>query len=59
MEELRGIYRAKQALGIPEDYHWYWSGSEAGASNAWSVSFSNGNVGNYYKNYAYYVRCVR
>ena len=59
MEELRGIYRAKQALGIPADYHWYWSGSEAGASNAWLVYFSNGNVLNVSKSYTVYVRCVR
>lgn len=60
MEELRGIYRAKQALGIPEDYHWYWSGSEAGASSAWGVSFSSsGNVSNDNKGSAYYAQCVR
>lgn len=59
MEELRGIYRAKQALGIPEDHHWYWSGSEAGASTAWHVYFSNGNVYNDTKYSTLYVRCVR
>lgn len=59
MEELRGIYRVKQALGIPSDYHWYWSGSEAGASSAWYVNFSSGDVSNSYKYYTNYVRCVR
>ena len=59
MEELRGIYRAKQALGIPADYHWYWSGSEAGASNAWVVSFSSGSVYSNGKSNTTYVRCVR
>ena len=60
MEELRGIYRAKQALGIPADYHWYWSGSEAGASYAWTVYFnSSGRVYIHYKGYSYYARCVR
>ena len=59
MEELRGIYRAKQALGIPADYHWYWSGSEADASGAWYVYFSGGGVYSSYKFNTYYVRCVR
>jgi len=59
MEELRGIYRAKQALGIADDEEWYWSGSEAGASGAWSVSFGNGRVYGNSKYSPNYVRCVR
>lgn len=59
MEELRGIYRAKQALGIADDEEWYWSGSEAGATYAWYVNFSNGGVSNSSKSNSYYVRCVR
>lgn len=59
MEELRGIYRAKQALGIADDEEWYWSGSEAGASHAWFVTFNDGYVDNHYKSNTLYVRCVR
>lgn len=59
MEELRGIYRAKQALGIADDEEWYWSGSEAGASHAWTVYFSNGNVDYDSESNTNDVRCVR
>lgn len=60
MEELRGIYRAKQALGIADDEEWYWSGSEAGASNAWFVYFnSSGYVSLSTKRSTSYARCVR
>lgn len=59
MEELRGIYRAKQALGIADDEEWYWSGSEAGATYAWLVYFSSGYVHGSSKSFTLYVRCVR
>jgi len=40
---------------------WYWSSSTyASSSNvAWGVYFGNGYVGDYYKAYTFYVRCVR
>ncbi len=59
IDELRGIYRAKQALGIADDVEWYWSGEEAGASLAWYVGLRNGNVYYSYKNNTNCVYCVR
>ncbi|HSW60686.1 MAG TPA: DUF1566 domain-containing protein [bacterium] len=43
------------------DTYWFWSSSERSddAGRAWHVHFSNGNVGNDYKNYVSYVRCLR
>lgn len=58
--ELRGIWRASEALGILVDYRWYWSGTEFDARSAWYVYFSSsGGVGYGNKSNAGYVRCVR
>ncbi|MBR6421957.1 DUF1566 domain-containing protein [bacterium] len=58
--ELHGIWRASEALGILVDYRWYWSGAEYSASFAWYVYFgSSGSVYYYGKYNSSYVRCVR
>lgn len=57
--ELCGIWRARKVLGIPEDYHWYWSGTETGASYAWYVYFGDGYVNNCSNYSTNSVRCVR
>jgi len=38
---------------------WYWSSSESNDSNAWFVSFSNGNAGNFFKTTPGRVRVIR
>ncbi|MBR6421927.1 DUF1566 domain-containing protein [bacterium] len=58
--ELCGLWRARNNLGLATDNNNYWSGSEKDASNAWGVNFdSSGSVNNNGKSYARYVRCVR
>lgn len=70
INEIYEIYRAKARLaalataqGVSSDINsntnYFWSESEYNASNAWYVSFSNGNVYCYGKVNSAYVRCVR
>lgn len=46
---------------IKSDWHWYWSGSAYADTigRVWGVNFDVGNVSNYEKSAAGYVRCVR
>lgn len=57
--ESYGLYRARGSLGLASDSNYYWSATEKDASFAWLVYFSYGDVNNYGKGNAHYVRCVR
>ena len=37
----------------------YWSSTESHSYSAWSQNFLNGSQDSNYKNYNYYVRCIR
>ena len=59
IDELRGIFRAKQALGITDDDERFWSSTEYSPAYAMRCYFSNGDV--YYCNKSHLIsaRCVR
>lgn len=58
--ELYGLWRASEALGLAIDNNYYWSATEKDASNAWIVNFtSSSSVGGNSKSSTYYARCVR
>lgn len=58
--ELYGLWRARGSLGLETDNSYYWSATEKDASRVWYVNFSSsGNINDYGKGTANYVRCVR
>jgi hypothetical protein len=64
-EELQLMYNRLKIQGLGGfSSNWYWSSSQFGSGNAWSVYFGSGDVNfngvlDYYKDYSFRVRAVR